>query len=105
MPNSATSACCWRAIARRAAYMSPEASPADRKMGVALMNRRRNLSYEILSYEVVRGGKGESVRDLILSSGIHDAQSLAWSGEGSGLALTSTGKCNSCSLYCSWYSR
>src|ERR1700676_1050234 len=105
MPNSSTSARSLSAVARRAAYISPEASPADSKMGVALMKRRRDLFYESLSYEVVRAGKRKAVLGLILSAEIHDAQSLAWSGEGSGPALTSTGKCNSCSLYCSWYSR
>ena len=31
MPKIFTSARCWRAVARRAAYMSPEASPAESK--------------------------------------------------------------------------
>src|ERR1700688_2868214 len=105
MPNRATSARCLSAIARRAAYISPEASPADSRMGVALMNGRWNLFYEDAFYSAGRVEKRKTVLGLILSPEVHDAQSLAWSGDGSGPALTSTGKCNSCSLYCSWYSR
>jgi hypothetical protein len=36
-------------VASRAAYISPEASPAESKMGVAVMNRQRNLFCEVFS--------------------------------------------------------
>ena len=41
MPKSSTSARDFRAVARRAAYMSPEASPAERRMGVEVMSEGR----------------------------------------------------------------
>ena len=72
MPNSATSRRCFNAVARRAAYMSPEASPAESRSGMGGMCDFRRL------------------------------QSLAGSGDGSAVPFASMGRCNSCSLYWSW---
>src|SRR5262245_20252650 len=53
MPKMETSRRCFRAVARRAAYMSPEASPAERRSGRGGMSGSERL---------IAGGQSGSFR-------------------------------------------
>src|SRR5580693_5718738 len=56
MPKISTSARCLRAVARRAAYMSPLASPAERRRGMGVMSRRSAHPRSFALHAERRGG-------------------------------------------------
>src|SRR4029077_8785302 len=98
MPKSATSARSFSAVASQAAYMSPDASPADSRIGMALMDGRINSIYATTPKEK------KCVFWMELFCQAQATQSWACRGDGAE-DDTSIGRCNSCSLYCNWYNR
>ena len=64
MPKISTSARCFRAVARRAAYMSPLASPAERRRGMGVICGRWIRGGDHLIGVSGSGGRAVSIRDL-----------------------------------------